>query len=1025
MNWTPEQLEAIETHGSNIIVSAGAGSGKTAVLTERTIRNLKHFSIKEMIILTFTNAAAFSMKSKIKKAIKKSDDEVLKENLKYLESASICTFDSFSLDLVKKYSDLLNISPDIGIADSVVVSSLKESVIDEVFEDFYNNQKFLEFLDTYTVKDDLSIRNDVKEILNNLDKLYDPVKYLDNYFNEFNSLKYDEFIQEYIDLLDNKYSELKVKYNELVNLVTNDKEEKFVNSLNSYMGFKSFEEYILFHNYNIRSNKSYNDELKSKYGEFKAIVDELKELAIYSSREEIKEELEEANKYNLVIINLLRTIITRLNNYKKENNLYEFKDITRLAIKLLEENQDIREYYKNNIKEIMIDEYQDTNDLAEYLVSLISNNNVFMVGDVKQSIYRFNNANPDIFIKKYNDYSKNIGGIKIDLNRNFRCRTEVKDNVNLIFSKIMTENIGGAEYQKDHQMVFGHPDYKEDSKYNMQILNYNMDDYEGFKNDEVEPFIVARDIKDKFDNHYQIFDEDKKCFRDFTYSDATILLATKTEFDLYKKVFDYFNIPLTIHKEEDLTYSTELIVIKNIVKLVGYYKGINLDNELNKTYMSVARSFILNMSDKDIFKVFLASKNGNLFDYIDKDLLDKIVYLSNFIDDHSIFEFVEEILDIFDIYMKIGTIGDQEIICSKIDHLINSTISLENMGYHLEEFIEYLNNTADEKIDFSLSSDKRMDVGVNIMTIHKSKGLDFKICYFADLKRKFSLREIKGRFLFSSKYGFIFPVINEGIKSTILKELLKEEYMKEEISERIRLFYVALTRTKEQMIFVASLDDKEEHYDIVPDSIRMKYSNFKGFLESIKYYLNKYIIDVPKIEIDRNYEKFNLKEITTNNNSYKTIDINIEKTKVSEGKFSHSVSELKDNSLLEEGTKIHECLEYIDFSDFDNSLSMLDISDFMKNKIKSIKNQPFIVDNAIYHKEYEFIYNDNRGIIDLLVESEDKLIVVDYKLSEINKDYYFDQVRGYMNYLKNASNKEVEGYLYSIINGDIIKVELI
>ena len=143
MAWTEEQKRAIDLEGKNILVSAGAGSGKTAVLTERTIRNLKHFSIKEMIILTFTNAAAFSMKSKIKKAIKKSDDEALKENLKYLESASICTFDSFSLDLVKKYSDLLNISPDIGIADSVVISSLKESVIDEVFEDFYNNQKFL------------------------------------------------------------------------------------------------------------------------------------------------------------------------------------------------------------------------------------------------------------------------------------------------------------------------------------------------------------------------------------------------------------------------------------------------------------------------------------------------------------------------------------------------------------------------------------------------------------------------------------------------------------------------------------------------------------------------------------------------------------------------------------------------------------------------------------------------------------------------------------------------------------------
>ena len=206
MKWTNEQLEAIETHGTNIIVSAGAGSGKTAVLTERTIQNLKNFNIDKMIILTFTKAAAFSMKNKIKKAIKNSNDESLKENLKLIDSASICTFDSFSLDLVKKYSDLLNVDPNIGVADEVIVSVLKRKVIDEVFEHFYNDSRFLSFLDTYTVKDDKSIKKDIEEILNNLDKIYDPIAYLDNYFNSFNELKKEEFIEEYVSLLNNKYA---------------------------------------------------------------------------------------------------------------------------------------------------------------------------------------------------------------------------------------------------------------------------------------------------------------------------------------------------------------------------------------------------------------------------------------------------------------------------------------------------------------------------------------------------------------------------------------------------------------------------------------------------------------------------------------------------------------------------------------------------------------------------------------------------------------------------------------------------
>lgn len=1023
MQWTSEQLEAIEKKGESIIVSAGAGSGKTAVLTERTIRNLKDFSIDKMIILTFTKAAAFSMKNKIKKAIKNSDDELLRENLKLIDSASICTFDSFSLDLVKKYSYLLNVDPNIEIADDVIIAGLKRKIIDDVFEYFYSDQRFLNFLKTYTVKDDKSIKKDIEEMLNNLDKIYNPVEYLDNYFNVFNENKKESFINEYIGLLDAKYNELKEKYQELTKLVTNEKEEEFVNEISSFMNFTSFEEYNLFHNFKLSYRLKGNDELKEKFGELKEKIEEIKELAIYKNREEIKEELDTTEPHIRVIIDVLKTIIEKINLYKNENNLYEFNDITRLAIKILEENEDIREYYKNTIKEIMIDEYQDTNDIGDYFISLIANNNVFMVGDVKQSIYRFRNANPKIFIEKYNNYSEHNGGYKIDLNRNFRSRKEVIDNINMIFSKIMTENIGGAEYAHDHQMVFGQTSYKEDSSYNLKILNYNKDDYSGFKGSEIEAFIIANDIKNKIDNHYQIFDLKENKFRDFIYSDACILLSTKTEFELYKKVFDYFNIPLTIHKDEDLTYSTELIVIKNIVKLIGYYKGINLDNMLIKTYMSVARSFVLNYSDDVIFKTILASKNGNLFDYIDNSLKEKIVYLSNFISTHSISELLEEIFDIFDIYSKIGTIGDINLIDYKLEHLINIAVSLEKNDYHLEEFIGYLNDATSENIDFRLTSNKDMNLGVNIMSIHKSKGLDFNICYFADLNKKFSIKEIKGRFLFTPSYGFIFPVINEGIKSTICKELYKKEYMNEEISERIRLLYVALTRTKENMIFVTDLEESEvNHFDIVSDSIRSKYSSFKDILKSIQYYLNKYIVKIPKVDINRDYENIKLKESVAEVKNFETIEINIQKERVEEEKFSHGVTELKDNSLLEFGTKIHEYLEYIDFNDFEASLNNLNIDEFFRSKIKNLKSQPFVKDNAIYHKEFEFIYDNKHGIIDLLIETEDELIVVDYKLNEINKDYYFEQVRGYMNYLKTISDKKIEGYLYSIINGNYLKV---
>ena len=200
MKLTPDQERCVFTKNTNILVSAGAGSGKTAVLTARTINNLNDFQLDEMIILTFTKAAAFSMKEKIRKALKDKKDY---KSLKKIDTAYICTFDSFSLDLVKKYSHLLNIDANINITDNVIISKLKKDIVDEVFLEFYQNQEFLNLIDTFTVKDDKSIKNDVIGILKNLDKIYDPIDYLNNY--KVNN----QFIDEYIELLDLKYLELK------------------------------------------------------------------------------------------------------------------------------------------------------------------------------------------------------------------------------------------------------------------------------------------------------------------------------------------------------------------------------------------------------------------------------------------------------------------------------------------------------------------------------------------------------------------------------------------------------------------------------------------------------------------------------------------------------------------------------------------------------------------------------------------------------------------------------------------------
>ena len=212
----------------------------------------------------------------------------------------------------------------------------------------------------------------------------------------------------------------------------------------------------------------------------------------------------------------------------------------------------------------MIDEYQDTNDIQENFISMIENNNVYMVGDIKQSIYRFRNANPYIFKNKYDSYADNDGGLKIDLVKNFRSREEVLDNINEIFNYIMDNDIGGAEYHESHEMVFGNNSYIEEGKteqeYNMEILEYHYDKDSKYTKEEIEIFTIADDIINKISNKFKVFDKDEKLLRDITYNDFVILMDRTTDFDLYKKIFEYKGIPLTLYKDDKLNNSYDIYI---------------------------------------------------------------------------------------------------------------------------------------------------------------------------------------------------------------------------------------------------------------------------------------------------------------------------------------------------------------------------------------------------------------------------------------------------------------------------------
>lgn len=1039
-NWTKEQQQAIDEEGKNIIVSAGAGSGKTAVLTARVLRKLKsNVNINELLVLTFTKAAAHEMKERIRKAIKKETN--LTNQLDMIDASYITTFDSYALSVVKKYHYLLNISKDVSICESSIISLKKEEFIDEIFDKLYEeaDEEFLKLINDFCTKDDNDIKNYIISINNKLDMKYDKVEYLQNYIeNNFNDEKINEDINLYLNIILDK---IKIIENELKNLdmyVSSDYYNKVYDELNDLLKSKTYQEIKV----NITTKlpalpKGCDDAGKKAKDNIVNILKEIESLCTYVNNEEIKSSILSTKPYINAMCKIILELDEKINKFKNDHDVFEFNDIAKMAIKILKENEEVRNELKNYFNEILVDEYQDTNDLQEEFISLIENSNVYMVGDIKQSIYRFRNANPYIFKNKYDNYSNNNGGVKIDLNKNFRSRREVLDNINIIFDIIMDDIIGGAEYKQSHEMVFGNLAYegagKTDQNNDFEVYNYEYDKTLGYTKEELEAFIIANDIKNKINNNYIVFDKDEGIQRKIEYNDFVILMDRTTNFDLYKKIFEYMNIPLNVYKDETINSGIDIYVIRNILRLISKVKSLEFDEDYKYCFMSIARSFLFDYNDNEIFKII---KNNT---YKDTQIIQKINKITSKIDSMNNYNLLNLIIEEFDFYnrlIKIGNINDAMI---RIEYLSNLADTLSNIGYDIDDFISYIDNISKKEYDIKYSANKEDNNSVKIMTIHKSKGLEYHICYYSGLYAKFNISDLKERFVYDSKYGIISPYVKNGIYNTIYKILLKDTYIKEEISEKIRLFYVALTRAKEKMILVSQMKSDEDYRKnsngTINNVTRLKYGSFDDILKSIKNDITQYItnIDLNNITLSKDYN------IIKNNNYIENIpkvkdiinvrEIHINNEEVKSEKFSkitHNLLTTKEKNNMKIGEYIHYVLETIDFKN--PKLEELKTNDYYKNKINKFLNSELLknINNYNIYKEYEFMYDINNityhGIIDLMLENDKEIKIIDYKLKNIKDQNYLKQLNGYRKYIENKTHKKVKIYLYSIIDETIEEI---
>ena len=992
MKFSDDQQKAIDIRGSNVLVSAGAGSGKTAVLTERVVSLLNDdLKINNILVLTFTKNAAKEMKDRIRLKLEAKNDFL---NLVLLDNSYITTFDAFSLSILERYHDILNLSPGIGVLSEEALSYITRENIKKIFY----KDKYKKIRDMFLTDNEDKLINILSDLKSNLNILPSPKEYLENYkINDDLIKEFEKYINDEFLYLKELTEDLRGSETFLDNLFLALNE--FLKSTNFNEITKSIKRVEFPKFANIKDISEEEKELnKQKYEEFKKNFNNLKyELIKYNSEDDLIEELKINYEVEVVIKKLMLELLEMEEDFMKNNNKFSFNKIASMGIELLEKDKNVREELKKEFKEIMIDEYQDTSDIQDRFISLISNNNVYMVGDIKQSIYGFRNANPKIFRDKYENYKNLNGGRKIDLNCNYRSRKEVIDGINDIFNYVMTLDKGGASYKEEHQLVFGNTNYIKEQKENNIMKIYTYDTVSNPK--ELEINFIANDIKNKIDNKYQVIDKKTNKLRDITYTDIAIIVRSGTNDELYKKVLNKYNIPVKITADTKINDNNLVLILRSIINTV-YLIENNNKNALNYFLTSIARSFLFRLDDDVIYDIIVNKKE---FPFYKK--LKELSLLSNNL---NVYDLLNKIIDEFDIFEKLNTTKNIEEALIVIDKMLDITKEFSELNLSILDFIKFLDLIVDDILKIKVNIDEDINNSITITNIHKSKGLEYNICYFLALSNG-GKNNKTSEFSFSEKYGIICPYVKDKLYLNSFRlTLLNNSQKIEDESEKIRLFYVALTRAKEEMILLKN--NKESK------------NSFSSYLDNIK---DKYSISVNDIEI-KEVSKIDL-DIKESDKKLTIIDNLSNKELLVESHYSKSTNKINDKEtikLMKLGTHVHEILEYLDFNNPDFS----NIEEEYLDKIKAFLNQDIDFKNVLkIYKEYEFYYekeNETKhGIIDLMIEYDDYIKIIDYKLSNIDDDNYIKQLNGYKEYIKNYKNKEVKLYLYSIIKEELKEIE--
>ncbi|MBR4745507.1 MAG: UvrD-helicase domain-containing protein [Clostridia bacterium] len=1061
MKPTDSQQKFIDYCDSNVLLSASAGSGKTLTMVNKLVSLIvnKKVAIKNILTLTFTRAAAFEMKQRLTLALSdvlnnQPNNAFVAQQLEDLNLADIGTIDSLCNKIVKKYFYIIGIDPSFDMMDEVEESYILNKTIEKVCEEIQSDDEYFDLYESY-----LTNRSN-KDLVDVIKCIYNYLLVMPNYDDYKNHVLkncYSENVDDNICakfLVDDAKRQMNNYHDKLAILKDLTSDDKFLEYINARLEY--INEILNATKYsqicNIVANfefpplprtdaeikeelRSLDKDLKKKIASFQSVFENVDKSTIQAVKHDVEQ-----------LFELVEKVISKMNKQKAQMGKYSFSDLEHFTYKILC-NESAQKELQNTYSYIFFDEYQDINELQDSILLKLSNNNLNLIGDVKQSIYEFRQATPRLFVEKFNKYGSGDGKV-IKLNDNFRSDDNILQFVNMCFDKLITTKTIGIDYASDSRLVAGNNE-EQVTDYNRVQLNIINKDSDGEDNEDLD-YLQAE---------INLIIQKIKEYRDLGYEYSDIAIITRDRGDLARKInksLQEYKIPCSMDLRANIYEMPYIQLLVALIKLIDNYRD-------DISWASVMLSPIGEFTEQELVDVHKFGKKefyNNVIGYDIDDaigfklnkLKDYLSLLRHYLTNHTVAEMLYKVLRENNLYNHYLSMPDGENILTYIDEFIKSISAIDNIT-HVVEFVDSQSET-DSKLNIVPNAKKH----VTLSTIHSAKGLEYKCVIFCSTGKQFRF-ERNSSLNISKKYGVgvkHVDIENRKKYTLFVKNACLTDNNRAILEEEIRLLYVALTRARENLCIIGStcvsklIDSVDNDIYSSKNYLQLLFKGFKkyqlnNFATSGNFILNKNehckvscaVFDGFEIEsgkdsklsldkydeslteelnkfINYKYPYGDLQNVATKNSVTSILSEENDYVNTVENMTSLLVTDVPNYESLELGTAYHLVMQQIDYHK-DNNINVIvenlvqdgyisntlakridirriinavqAVKQYVNAKSIVLKEQQF----TMRAKHSEFVQNGKdiftiiQGVIDLAIINQNDIVLIDFKTNKTDE----------------------------------------